>query len=93
MVKMLSYTAGVTYRPGAREHLARLIPGEVLTLCPEPTNKYDKNAVRVLDGEIELGYVPSLDSPAVAKALAAGKVVVCTFLGTPSTTSLSITWE
>jgi hypothetical protein len=50
MAEMLTYLAGVAHRPGASGRLAKLIPGEELSLRPEPTNAYDKNAVAVHDG-------------------------------------------
>lgn len=94
MVTMLTYTAGVAYRPGSRERLASLIPGEALILMREPSNLYDKNAVAVYDGGMHLGYVPAVDAPAVVKALAElgpGRVK-CTYVGSPSSTTISITW-
>ena len=38
--------AGVTYE-GRQEHLARLLGNEPVRLVPEPTNKYDPNAIAV----------------------------------------------
>lgn len=36
--------------------------GERLTLVPEPTNPYDENAIKILHGDIFLGYVPRTET-------------------------------
>ena len=52
----------------------------VATLVPEPTNRYDKNAVKVLvDGSL-VGYVPAADAPGIKAKCARvprGKVAAC----------------
>lgn len=60
------YVAGVQFRKGWRENLVNLEKGGELQLTPEPTNKYDPNAVMIstlhaVSGETEtfLGYVPA----------------------------------
>lgn len=94
MVTMLTYLAGMNYRPGARERVNSLLPGEQFKLCHEPTNLYDKNAVAVYDGSLHVGYVPKADAPAVVKALAelGPERVRCTYKGHPSSTTIQITW-
>ena len=37
---------------------AKIGKGDTLTLVLEPTNVYDRNAVKVLKGDIHIGYVP-----------------------------------
>ena len=91
MALMLTYIAGVNHRPGSAARLAAMIPGEALVLFPELANKFDKNAVAVYDGNLQLGYIPAVDAPAVKKALAAGPVKAV-FRGAPATTSIAISW-
>ena len=63
------HVAGVSFRQGV---VAQIREGEQLLLAPEPTNKHDKNAIKVcrLNGEL-IGYLPRevservlLDAPA-----------------------------
>jgi hypothetical protein len=91
MALMRTYIAGVNHRPGAKERLAQILPGETLTLAREPDNAYDKNAVAVYDGDKHLGYVPAVDAPAIAKALLETRVVT-RYVGAPASTSISIAW-
>lgn len=52
---------GVSYE-GRQAHLARLVGNEPVRLVPEPTNKYDPNAIAVhiaVGGEVlHCGYIP-----------------------------------
>lgn len=93
MAEMITYIAGVPHRPGARERLANLVPGEQLRLTREPNNPYDKNAVAIYDGDLHLGYVPAVDAPAVSKALAQDLEVVALYTGATVSTQVTITWE
>lgn len=93
MAKMVTYLAGVNFRPGARERLAELIPGEGLDLRREPENPYDRNAVAVYDGEQHLGYVPRADALAVSTALRLGHLTTATYTALVSTTEITIMWE
>lgn len=52
------YVAGVQFRPGAAEVIRGIKEGDELELIPEPTNKYDPNAVAIYFGEDHIGYVP-----------------------------------
>ena len=53
------YVAGVQFRKDWQDNLATVRTEEELQLIPEPTNKYDKNAVQILSSkDIFLGYVP-----------------------------------
>jgi hypothetical protein len=93
MASMVTYLAGVGYRPGARERLGALVAGEVLRLVPEPTNPHDRNAVAVYDGDLHLGYVPKVDAPAVKKALAVGLDVTAVYSGKTMLAEIIIKWE
>lgn len=54
------YAAGIQFRKDWKNRLATLSAEAELYLIPEPTNKYDKNAVKILSTElIFLGYVPA----------------------------------
>lgn len=69
-----SYIAGVKFRPGAADHLATLEPGAEFTLEPEPANRHDPNAVKILHDGMHLGYVPRDLSADVARLIAAGRI-------------------
>jgi hypothetical protein len=69
------YLAGVQFRPSsALDAIKSLSEGDELILDPEPDNKYDPNAVRVMyDYEVgdeatreHLGYVPKKFSAEIA---------------------------
>jgi hypothetical protein len=50
---------GVRYRePEASERISELRPGYELTLEAEPTNKVNPRAIKIMDGDLHLGYVP-----------------------------------
>jgi HIRAN domain len=68
---LLSRVAGVTYRPDALQD-DRFSPGRRVILRPEPTNRYDQNAVGVWDasGSIRLGFVPREYSERIATDIA-----------------------
>ena len=57
------YVAGVKFRPDWKANLESLEIGEELILEPEPTNKFDKNAIKILskhgDNVCFHGYVPA----------------------------------
>jgi hypothetical protein len=73
--------AGVLVCPvaGISNYSARVVadfaPGEPVELRPEPSNKYDRNAVAVRDGDngrLHVGYLPREVAAEVAKAHATG---------------------
>lgn len=80
------YIAGVQHHE-IHKVMDKLETGKILTLTPEPTNKYDSNAVRIehvsatqYDGDtrIMIGYVPAKISGQVSEALMrAGKITSC----------------
>ena len=53
------YVAGVQFRKDWESRLSELEVGDDIDLIPEPTNKYDQYAVKVLFGSTMLGYVPA----------------------------------
>ena len=72
------YVAGVQHRPDWQDMLEELYEEQVLQLEPEPTNKYDPNAVKIMapfeTGLVRfLGYVPSKNGPAPVIASLIGK--------------------
>jgi len=91
-MKRSFYVAGVQFRPRQEinEAVESLKAGDVLRLLPEPSNKFDPNAVKImqeLKGDEEaktegvsrfLGYVPKKFSSEVSAMLGIGAPVVCT---------------
>ena len=68
-----TYNAGLKFRPApARAHWESLDDGAELTLEAEPSNKYDRYAVKLISGEHHVGYVPKDLSMEIAKRLADG---------------------
>jgi len=94
MPVMKTYIAGAPYHEGARDAIAKLRRADELVLVGEPSNPHDRNAVAVhaADGT-KLGYVPRVDAGAIAKVLDRELACSCRFGGSPSTTSIEITWE
>lgn len=61
--------AGVTFE-GRQQILARLTQGETVYLVREPSNQYDRNAIRITRGNGEvLGYVPKTTAASLASGL------------------------
>jgi hypothetical protein len=61
-----------------RQALAGAPTGRVLALVPEPTNRYDSNAVKVVDKGMDMiGYIPREHSGMVSRMLAHGYDVRC----------------
>lgn len=81
----LFYIAGVQYRPKEDINKAMKIikVGDELDLIPEPTNKFDPNAVQICYEDLEspnfihLGYVPKKFSAEVAGLLEIGIDLNC----------------
>lgn len=81
------YVAGVQFRPAAevREVMSYIHEGSYLDLKPEPENKYDPNAIKIVfveydTDDLHLGYVPKKFSAEVAALLEAGIDLVCIVL-------------
>ncbi len=67
---------------GMRGALDNMAAGDRLFLRPEPTNRYDPNAIEVLDGTGEkLGYIPRKATGAPLAALAEGRVLEAEIIG------------
>ena len=82
-MKWSFFIAGVQFHE-AKTVLKKLESGMELALNPDPTNKYDPNAVEILymgvdtKDDVMLGFVPGKLSAQVAASLAMGREVVCT---------------
>lgn len=90
-MKRTFYVAGVQFRPSGDIKLAsnRIKVGNRLSLEPEPTNKFDPNAVKIIyslpateaggsnSPELFIGYVPKKFSSEVAGMLSIGAPVEC----------------
>lgn len=75
------YIAGVQFRSARdKEALLNVNEGDELFLEPEPENKFDPNAIKIVDegNSFHFGYVPKKFSSEVASALEAGFDLVCT---------------
>lgn len=75
------FIAGVQFHQ-LKSVINNLSEGDSLTLLPEPSNKFDPNAVRIEYlrknyDSIMLGFVPKKFSSEVAAALEVGKVLEC----------------
>jgi hypothetical protein len=71
------YVAGVKFRKNWRETLKELEEGMALQLVPEPTNRFDPNAIQIHCDLGSLGYVPAKTGEAneVSGLLRQGKVL------------------
>jgi hypothetical protein len=70
------YVAGVQFHD-AKKVINTMAEGEELNIEPEPDNKYDPNAVKLLYGETMVGYVPKKFSASVNGMLDIGEPLVC----------------
>lgn len=68
---------GSSFLPGAGALIDRLKPNQPIELRREPTNKHDKNAVQVLWGVRQLGWVPRQLASTLAPIMDAGTEVIC----------------
>jgi len=81
------YIAGVQFRPAeeVRKAVSLMKEGNHLGMVPDPTNKYDPNAIKIeynietADGveSLFLGFVPKKFSAEVAGLLEAGIELAC----------------
>ena len=75
------YVAGVKFRKDWKKNLEVLDEGDELTLIPEPDNRFDPFAVKIVQYQgIMLGYVPAKTGEAkiVSTALKEGKSLTAT---------------
>jgi len=80
LMKHEFYIAGVKFHE-AKECIDKLTVGTELNMIPDPDNKYDSNAIRLIfTGGIEsymLGYVPAKISGQVSAFLETGNFPIC----------------
>lgn len=87
---------GASFRPSeAKDIIKQLTIGEFLSLEREPENQYDIWAVKVLVGDIHIGYVPRDTAPVVAAALDEGFEPMTEIVAFQSTLKpvVEITWD
>jgi hypothetical protein len=61
--------------PSRRDLIAQLVPGDPVTLRPEPANPADPHAIAVLDrAERQLGYIPAERAPWIGTCMRRGAV-------------------
>ena len=70
------YVAGVQFHE-LKKCIQNVKEDDVLTINPEPTNKYDPNAIRIEFNEFMIGYVPKKFSSEVSAALEVNEDLVC----------------
>jgi len=74
------FIAGVQFRP--KEDIAKAVKemkvGDQLILDPEPTNRFDPNAVKILSGGGFLGYVPKKYSSKISALISIELPIICT---------------
>ena len=69
-----TYIAGVKFRPGAADVIAEMDSGAEYQLEAEPTNKFDKFAVKILLNGFHVGFVPGHLSEEITKLIGEGKI-------------------
>ena len=80
-----THIAGVKFHPGAKEILDELADGSDLFLEPEPDNKFDPDAVRILhkgadDKFTIVGYIPKFLSQKISFLIAQEQIETIKFL-------------
>lgn len=71
------FVAGVQHHD-LHKVIGDLEEGDELYLHPEPTNKFDPNAIKIMANDTMIGYVPKKFSSEVAAALEIGDELICT---------------
>lgn len=74
MSKHSTKLAGVTFE-GRQDNLKLARLGDSITLERGPDNEYDPNAVRVMQGKLELGWVPKALAADIAPRMDAGEII------------------
>lgn len=64
--------SGVSFR---QEVVARTDVGDLVQLVPEPLNRHDPHAIKVMGEAGQLGYIPKEQAAVLSRSLAAGAVV------------------
>lgn len=62
------FIAGVQHREGWQACVKKLEVGNEIDLVPEPENKFDSNAIKVVVDDFHLGYVPKKFSAEICAA-------------------------
>ena len=70
------YVAGVQHHQW-RSVIDEMEEGHQLMLVPEPSNKFDPNAVRIVYNKVMIGYVPKKFSAEIASMIDIGEDYVC----------------
>lgn len=68
--------AGLSFR---LKEAATVVVGDRLDLVPDPTNKFDPNAIKLLKGDVHIGYVPKAQIDEVKDWMAAAFVAKKTY--------------
>ncbi len=93
MAKMVTFIAGMNFRPGAAERLKVLPKNQPLELRREADNKFDSNAVAVYHGPTHLGYIPAVDARSVAAAIDRGLTATATLSRVSASTEITVSWD
>lgn len=76
---------GSLYRKGLFEKTvyAYTFPNITASLEPEPTNKHDPNAVKVIVNGVHVGYIKSAEAPGIKRRLESGEIhrIQCSIRG------------
>lgn len=67
---------GSSFVPGAGALIDKLKPNQRIELLREPTNEHDKNAVKVMWGNRQLGWLPRGLAAAIAPLIDSGVNVI-----------------
>lgn len=59
----MNHTTHIAGIPHRNPDLTKLAVGEKLFLVPEPENKFDPNAIKVVsDSSVHIGYIPKMET-------------------------------
>lgn len=76
---------GALYRKGLFEKMvyAYTFPELTAALEPEPTNKHDPNAVKVIANGVHVGYIKAKEAPGIKRMLEDGEIqrIQCSIMG------------
>jgi len=73
------YVAGVKFY-NLYDVIKELKEEDLVQLIPEPSNKYDKFAIRIEALDTMIGYVPKLRSQLLSELIISGKILKATIL-------------
>lgn len=73
---IFSKIVGVSFE-GRQKIIPGLEQGQVLELEREPDNKFDKNAVKVMNGDQQIGYIKKYLAVDLADAMDKGLIYKC----------------